>query len=434
MKGKKKLIIFVIIALIAVAAAIVISFSVKKPQPSEEIPPAPPTAEQPKTVKGTGMVIADTTYDITALVTGEVLASPFDVGDKVTEGQLLYAISARDLELQIKTAELSVSKCETLYSQSVKQQSDLVTYSPFSGKVAKLYVSNGDSVQSGAKIADIVDDSKLILKVPFNESDIPLLQLGDTAKITLAGNSSEFYGQIHRIYDAADNLSGHQLIKYVEIVAENPGALTKGEKATAIVDDIACGDVGEFTYFTEKTIVSSGNGQISTLSLLEGDFITAGRKVLTLKNAALDFAVENSKIAVSEAQNALYNLRAQLENYKITSPAGGKVIAKNIKKGDNAAPSTVLMSISDVTHLYVDVEIDELYISKVKPGQFAEITADAVEGEKFGGVVTRINDVGVAKNGVTYFPVRVKINENDSLKVAMNLSVEIFVDELGELT
>ena len=301
----------------------------------------------------------------------------------------------------------------------------MTTFAQYSGKIQKLYVSKSDYITAGVKIADIIDNSNLILKIPFNTVDIGKINIGATATITLASNASAIQGVVSKIYDVSESLSGYRMVTYAEITVNNPGAVSKGEKAYATVNGIGCNSAGEFINSVEKTIVSNGSGQVTELMIAEGDYVNKGKAVMRLKNDQVTNAISNSAISVREAQTALENLRMQLEDYKIKSPISGTVVSKTVKKGDIAMPSTVLMTVSDIHNLYVDVEIDELYIAKIKLGQSAVITAEALPNSNFSGEVVKIDDVGVAKNGVTYYPVRVKIEQSDMLKVSMNLSVDI---------
>lgn len=425
---KRKKLITVIIGA-AVIAAVVIGVSIKNADKEAAAIQSGlvevTTGNIEDRIKGAGVVSANEEFDITTLVTGAVTSSPFEVGDSVREGDVLYTIDCRELEKQITTARISLEKCEALYRQSVAAGNDLTTVSDYGGEIRRLYVSKGDFVQPGAKIADITDSSSLILKIPFNAADMDKIYPGAAADITLASNSAKLHGNVSRIYDSTESLDGYKMVTYVEITVPNPGAIGKGEKAYATVGGAGGNSAGVFEYFIEKSIVSSSGGQIAELNIMEGNRIDKGAVVMRLKNDEVTNAVINSGIAVREAQNALDNLMSKLEDYRVKSPASGTVVSKSVKKGDNAAPATVLMTVSDINNLYVEVEIDEIYIAKITTGLKAEISAEALPGESFTGEVVRIDSVGVAKNGVTYYPVRVRIDRPDALLVGMNLSVEI---------
>lgn len=375
--------------------------------------------------EGTGVIEAENTFGISALVSGQILSCGFEIGDRVARGDVLYVIDSGDVQSQVNSARVALDMSREVARQSAAANADLITSSPYSGKVRKLYVSEGEFVSAGSKIADVVDDGDLILKIPFNSSDMGQITPGSRADVTLASNALSLTGNVTRVYESAETITGYRIVNYVEITVKNPGAVSKGEKAFATVNGVACNSAGEFLNLTEKSVAAAGSGQIIALSIKEGDYVSKGQKLLRLKNDQVTNALNNSLISVRQSQSALDSLNQTLSNYQIKAPAPGKVISKTAKTGDVVTPSSPLMTVSDTDNLYVDVEIDEIYIAKILPGQKAEITADAAPGETFSGEVVRIDESGVAKNGVTYYPVRVKLPVSDLLKVGMNLTVNI---------
>lgn len=75
------------------------------------------------------------------------------------------------------------------------------------------------------------------------------------------------------------------------------------------------------------------------------------------------------------------------------------------------------------------MNIDELDISQVEVGQTVEITADAVEGKTYAGVVTKVSVAGTTSGGITTYPVTVRIDETDGLLPGMNVDAEIVIVE-----
>ena len=154
---------------------------------------------------------------------------------------------------------------------------------------------------------------------------------------------------------------------------------------------------------------------------------------------AAAISLENAKLSLKTAQD-------NLDNYTITSPIDGTVIEKNYKAGDNIDPSTATSTgasafmavIYDMSRLTFDMNIDELDIVKVAVGQKVTITADALDGQIFTGVVDKVNINGTTSNGKTTYPVTVLVDgdgaalANQGLYPGMNVSANIIVEEIGE--
>ena len=75
------------------------------------------------------------------------------------------------------------------------------------------------------------------------------------------------------------------------------------------------------------------------------------------------------------------------------------------------------------------MSIDELDISLVEVGQTVEVTADAVEGKTYTGVVTKVSVAGTTSGGITTYPVTVRIDETDGLLPGMNVDAQIVIAE-----
>jgi HlyD family secretion protein len=88
------------------------------------------------------------------------------------------------------------------------------------------------------------------------------------------------------------------------------------------------------------------------------------------------------------------------------------------------------MTLGDVGDVYVLGKVDEADIGKVYIGQAARIVVESFKEKKFGGKVTKISPLGVEKDNVTTFEVRVSIhNPGGELKAAMTANAEIILEE-----
>ena len=88
------------------------------------------------------------------------------------------------------------------------------------------------------------------------------------------------------------------------------------------------------------------------------------------------------------------------------------------------------MTLGDVSSVYVLGKVDEADIGKVYLDQPARITVESFKDKKFDGKVTKISPLGVEKDNVTTFEVRVSIdNPGGELKANMSANAEIILEE-----
>lgn len=392
-------------------------------------------------ITGTSTIEPKDSYNVTALVTGEVLTAPFNEGDQVNKDDVLYTIDSSDVQKSIDSSKLSLQKAQDGYQTALKSQEDLTLYSNVSGKVKTTYVEVGDTISNGAKIADVYDDSTMKLKVPFNVNDVSGIHTGDTVKVTLTSGGGELTGKVHEIASASEVLNGYALVKMVTVYVTNPGTLSTDDKATASIGSIACNDAGSFSYLTETTITSKSSGDIVTLNLKEGNSVYNNQKIMVLDSDSITNNIKSAKLSLEDAQIGLQKSQEQLDDYTIKAPISGKVITKNTKAGDNldnkssaaasssttsSASSSAMAVIYDMSELTFDMSVDELEVNQIKVGQAVTITADAISDKTYNGVVQKVSISGTTASGVTTYPVTVKVTDADNqLLPGMNVSASI---------
>jgi len=390
--------------------------------------------EMTVSVSSTGTIQPIDSYNVSGMVTGEVLEAPFEVGDQVEKGDVLYRIDPGSAETALQQAQLSVQQAQLNYDSIVD---GLNPKASGAGVVQKLHVKKGDLVSAGSPIADISDTSTMTLTVPFQSADAQRIALGSSAQVTLAGTLETLTGTVESVANADLVGNGGALVRQVKIRVQNPGALTTSTTATAKVGSIACAGSGTFEANLTQTFVATGSGEVVSLNVSTGSRVSAGQVLATLGGSSAQTSLENASISLQNAQLSLQNAQDALDNYTITAPISGTVIEKNFKAGDTidnnslTAAGGTLAVLYDMSTLTFEMKIDEKDINKVKVGQEVTITADAVEGVTFSGVVDTVNINGTTVSGQTNYPVTVVINDPQDLKPGMNVSADIIVERAG---
>ncbi|MGB2696287.1 MAG: efflux RND transporter periplasmic adaptor subunit [Candidatus Zixiibacteriota bacterium] len=152
-----------------------------------------------------------------------------------------------------------------------------------------------------------------------------------------------------------------------------------------------------------------------------------------------------SKAQFEQSKAALEKARDDFSKTQITSPMTGVVTELNAEVGEIVMigtmnnPGTVIMTISDLSEIEVEVEVDETDIANVKLGQDTKIEIDAFPDTSYKGEVTEIgNTAKISGYGtqeqVTNFMVKVLLLEEVSgIKPGMSASVDITTDKRLEV-
>ena len=200
-------------------------------------------------------------------------------------------------------------------------------------------------------------------------------------------------------------------------------------------------DLPMYKHTYDRALQMSKDGVVSQQALDD-----AQQKYLAAANtrdkAVAQISVDTSKLhqaqaQVEQAQSSLKQLEEQLSYTTITSPMDGVILSRDVELGDAVSSilvmgstATLVMTIGDVRQVYVQGKVDESDIGKVYLGQTARIKVESFKDKTFLGKVTRIAPLGVEKDNVTTFEVRVSIdNPGGELKANMTANAEILLEE-----
>lgn len=390
-----------------------------------------------ETIEQSGVVEPYERYEITSLVKGEIMDSPFEEGDLVNEGDTLYRIDDEDAQLTIEKTQNSIERAQMTLDETNKDISKLNIYATASGKLTNFDLNIGDTV-SGGPVATIINTDVLTVDIPFAVQDFGMISVGDSVTITSALYMTTLPGRvIHKYEAAAGNGGDGSVLKNVEIEIANPGALAAGTTFAATVHtsygDVNSAGSGMVGGGTETTVKADVSGTVVSLPVKEGDYVKKGQLLVALKSDSLTNSRKSNELNLKDSKLSLKSNQKTLENYNITSPISGTVITKNSKAGDkidNSNSQTVMMVVADMSKMKFTISVDELDIAKIVMGQKAIVDADALPDESFEAEVTSISSEGTSSgDGVTTFTVELTINEPGGLKSGMNVNANILINE-----
>jgi HlyD family secretion protein len=147
--------------------------------------------------------------------------------------------------------------------------------------------------------------------------------------------------------------------------------------------------------------------------------------------------LRQAQAQVSQAKAQLAEKEEELRNSTIVSPIDGTVLSRDVEVGSAVSSilvlgssATLVMTLGDTREVYVKGKVDESDIGKVDLGREARIKVESYKDRTFLGKVTKISPLGVEKDNVTTFEVRVSIdNAKGELKSQMTANAEIILEE-----
>jgi HlyD family secretion protein len=147
--------------------------------------------------------------------------------------------------------------------------------------------------------------------------------------------------------------------------------------------------------------------------------------------------MRQAQAQVSQSKAQLEEKQEEYRNSSILAPIDGVVLSRDVEVGDAVSSilvlgssATLVMTLGDTREVYVKGKVDESDIGKVYLNQPARIKVESYKDRTFSGKVTKISPMGVEKDNVTTFEVRVSIdNSKGELKSQMTANAEIILEE-----
>jgi len=179
----------------------------------------------------------------------------------------------------------------------------------------------------------------------------------------------------------------------------------------------------------------------------QADLESARARIEDLKTQEVSIKTREQDVRIAEAQVASDNLslsdaQQRLSDTTVVSPIDGVVAERNVQVGtiiasgiNNVGGGTTVMTLVDLSHVYVLASVDESDIGRIQPGQPVRITVDAYPDVTFPGEVVRVATKGVEKSNVVTFEVKIEVKgrQRNLLKPQMTANVSIVAVERNDV-
>jgi HlyD family secretion protein len=300
-----------------------------------------------------------------------------------------------------------------------------------------------------------IDPSKLA-KVEKGDLAKSVVATGKVTPITKVDVKSKASGIVKKLLvDAGDKVKKGQLLAQldkVEIEAQVEQSRAALQAAEANLNsseadyerakvDAEGPDVPLLKRAYDRALNMAKDGVVSVSALDDAqknyELALNKQNVAKAQMTVLKAKIAQARAQVGQDQANLKQLDEQLSYTDIESPLDGVVLSRNVELGDAVSSilvlgssATLVMTLGDTSEVYVKGKVDESDIGKVYLGQPARIKVESFKDKTFNGKVTKISPMGVEKDNVTTFEVRVSIsNPGGELKAEMTANAEVILDE-----
>ncbi|MBD3293035.1 MAG: efflux RND transporter periplasmic adaptor subunit [Armatimonadia bacterium] len=198
-----------------------------------------------------------------------------------------------------------------------------------------------------------------------------------------------------------------------------------------------------------QAALRSAEAQRKQIDVREGE-VEAARRAVDQAEASLDRAqagrlttrAQRESVAAAladlrRAQAGLEDVQYNFTHTTIIAPRDGVVLTKHVEEGTVVpagtaalAQGTAIVTLADITEMYVMADVDEVDISRVRVGERVEISVETLPNEQIRGEVEKIFPQGTEESNVVYFPVRIRVIDlHRELRPGMTVDVNIITAE-----
>jgi HlyD family secretion protein len=313
---------------------------------------------------------------------------------------------------------------------------------------------------AGAAVARLAKGSSIdpnrLAKVTRADVARSVVATGKIQPITKVEVKSKASGIVEKLYIDINNVvkKGQPLaqLDQQEIVAQVDAQKAQLASAEANVGtyqanieqdkvNAAAPDLPMYKATLDRNLEMQKDGIVSRQALDDAnkDYLAAlTRRDSARAQVGVDTAkLKQARAQVQQSEASLKQLEEQQSYTTIVAPMDGVILSRDVEIGDAVSSilvlgstATLIMTEGDVNEVYVQGKVDEADIAHVYMGQPARIKVESFRDRVFNGKVTKISPMGVEKDNVTTFEVRVSINNpGGELKAQMTANAEILLDE-----
>ena len=280
-----------------------------------------------------------------------------------------------------------------------------------SGKIAKIYVEEGDEVDEGDILAKLDTD---YLELALTQAQVALT--GQEIAVSQAEiNVTKAEIALEKAEDAwLDTESAGNKVKRLkrslEWELENDPEDT--EKIRAIQEDLREAWDNFFRVASDSTDAREVKAKEMEVELAKQ-------------------SVEQTKHSLQQSQQSVEQAQKQLDEATITAPFDGVVASVDADEGDSVSATMTIINLIDLTSMELEVEVDEIDIAEVKPGQRAIIEVDALPALQLEGEVASISLLSTETGGLVLYEVTIDFDvpQGYNLKIGMSAIADIIFEE-----
>lgn len=399
-------------------------------------------------ITGSGQVSATQQMDIKAKVSGDVTYVNVKAGQYVAAGTLIAQLYAREAQKSVRDAEINLESAQLNYDQITGSINGIRGDKEKNEEgLAKSYDDGLNAVVNAfADFPNIMTSlNTILINTDFEQGQWNIDYYADAIRLydedisIVRDETYAKYKVARKAYD--ENLIDYKLVSRFSGAAEIEAVINQTYETGRLISE-AVKDASNFVQIYKDKMTEANrqpkaladshllnlNGHISKSGSLIQSLYYAKNNILSGKESLIgaDFDIRSAKIQLDKAKDALLDAQEKLAEYYIRAPFGGVVAKLNVKIGDTAVSNVATLI---TKQKIAEVSLNEIDAAKIKVGQKATLTFDAIPDLTIMGQVAEVDALGTVSQGVVTYTVKIGFDaQDDRVKIAMSVSAAINTD------
>lgn len=325
----------------------------------------------------------------------------FEEGQRVRKGQLLAQIQQEDYMLQVRQAEASVERARQMKAQA--EERARVARNQTEARIRQAQAG----LESARAALALVRKGPRAQEIERAEQQLKAAE----ARVYKAKGDLE---RAEKLY--AENAISKAELDSARLVYET--ALAEKRSAEEMLSQLREGARPEEVRQAEAQVAQAEN-QLQAALAERGTYAVYDREVVAAESALREALAFRDRVLLQYRDTAVY------------APIDGFIARKAVEVGQVVQPGSPVAEIVSLGLLYMEGQVPEKEVQRVKPGMEVSLTVDALAGRGFRGKVVSINPVGETLGRI--FKARIQIvGADESLRVGMFARARVVVERVRE--
>lgn len=418
-------------------------------------------------VSASGQVSASRSLDLKPEVSGTITYIAVKPGQEVKQGQFIASIDSsdaqkalRDAQNNLETAQLALQKLQAPATGLTLAQAQNAV-STAQDSLAKSYTdSESDIVDSFLTLPDLMTNlENIVIGTGASHGSQWNIDYYENAVGPLDNNAYSYRDQAYEAYKAAKDSYDQAYADYkaMGFSPSNAQIEQMAAETSAMLEDLSAAlkSINSFVQFYSTTVTSHGQTPSGTatqaltslssyISTISSKYSGVSSDVTSLKNNkeslnekqlslqdlqdgpdALD--VRSDELTIQQRQDAVADAQNTLAKYSIRAPFAGTITAVNQYVGDQGGSAALATLVTP--QQIAKLSLNEVDAAKVKVGNKATLTFDAIEDLTLTGTVAQVDVSGTVSQGVVSYSIEIAFDTQDArVKPGMTINAAIQTD------